>query len=98
MKTLISNYLPNYSSEVVKFRTDGEDVRFKIVSENGNSYYYLTIAIQTRNRNFENVATFGDIPNVTKIQYHWDDEKRIQVAKENIKLAKKYITKVFSEE
>lgn len=98
MRTLIENYLPHYSSEVVKFRTDGENVRFKIVSENGNSYYYLTIAIQTRNRNFENVATFGDIPGVTKIQYHWDDEKRIQVAKENIKLAKKYIIQVFDEE
>lgn len=98
MRTLIENYLPHYSSEVVKFRTDGENVRFKIVSENGNSYYYLTIAIQTRNRNFENVATFGDIPGVTQIQYHWDKEKRIQVAKENIKLAKKYIIQVFGEE
>ena len=98
MRTLIENYLPQHSSEVVKFRTDGENVRFKIVSENGNSYYYLTIAIQTRNRNFENVATFGDIPGVTKIQYHWGDEKRIQAAKENIKLAKKYIIQVFGEE
>jgi hypothetical protein len=98
MRTLIENYLHHYSSEVVKFRTDGEDVRFKIVSENGNSYYYLTIAIQTRNRNFENVATFGDIPGVIRIQYHWDDRERIRLAKENIKLAKEYITKVFGEE
>lgn len=98
METLISNYRPYYSSEVVKFRTDGEDVRFKIVSEVGNSYYYLTIAIQTRNRNFENVAIFGDIPNVSSIHYHWDNEKRIQMTKENIEMAKKYITKVFGEE
>lgn len=98
MRTLISNYLPNYSSEVVLFRTDGELTRFKISSETGYDFYILKISIQTKNRNYECVATKDDIPGVEKIKYNWDEEKRIQLAKENIKLAKKYIIQVFGEE
>lgn len=95
MKTLISNYTPAYSSEIVMFNTDGEDVRFKITSENRNSYFHFHIEIQTRNRDFEKVASNSDIPNLIHIRYHDTDEVRIKYAKDNIKLAKDYIKKAF---
>lgn len=98
MRTLISNYLPSYASEVILFRTDGELTRFKISSETGYDFYILKIEIQTKNRNYECVATKNDIPGVEKIKYNWDEEKRIQLAKENIEMAKRYIIQVFGEE
>ena len=50
MRTLIENYLPHYSSEVVKFRTDGE-CRFKIVITVVDSYHYNLNSDKNRNFN-----------------------------------------------
>lgn len=95
MKTLIENYLPNYSSKVLKVKINGEYVKFKLTCRNYNSGFEFDVYIQTKNMDWSRVAVQYDIPNIKYIQYHWSDIERIEVAKQNIALAEIYIKKVF---
>jgi hypothetical protein len=95
MKKLIENYLPNYSSEVLKVKVNGEEVRFKITSNNYNSGYEFYILMQTKNGDYTKLANGSDIPNLKYIEYHWNKDERIQIAKDNFVLAENYIKKVY---
>ena len=95
MKTLVSNSSPSYCSETVMHRFDGKDTRFKIIVENGNCYFRVKIFIQTLNGDFSLVASEGDIPNLTVIQYHDDNKIRVLEGLKNILKCKSYIKSVF---
>lgn len=97
MEKLIENYLPNYSSEVLKFKVNGEERRFKVTSKNYNSGYEFCIFIQTKNGDYGQLANAYDIPNLKYIHYYWNDDERIQIAKKNFMLAENYIKKVYAD-
>jgi hypothetical protein len=97
MKVLSKSYKVNYCSEYVSHTSkNGEELFFKISMENGNSYSRLYVRLLTKNHQIENViANIDDIEGIKKINYIWDDNKRIDAGKNNIEVAKKWIEKVF---
>lgn len=90
MKVLVSNSSVEYTSETIEY--NGK--KFKIRAENGNSFSYLEIELYTPN-GLSSIACAYDIPNYQKVNYIWDDARRIRVSKENIKAAENYIKKIF---
>lgn len=91
MITLYKNETPDYCSETFLHN----DQKFKIVSKNGNCYYYLYVYIYTQNGNLADIATKEDIKGIIHIDYHDDDEERIEFSLKNIKLAKKYVQAIY---
>lgn len=97
MKVLSTSYKAGYCSEYVSHTAkNGEELLFKIEVENGNCYFYLIVKLFTKNNEINNiVATDSDIENSIGINYIWDNEKRLDVGKKNIEIAKEWIKKVF---
>lgn len=97
MKVLSKSYKAGYCSEYVSHTSkNGEELFFKISMENGNSYSRLYVRLLTKNNEIDNViANIDDIEGIERISYVWDDDRRIDVGKNNIKVAKKWIEKVF---
>lgn len=97
MKVLSKSYKAGYCSEYVSHTSKkGEELFFKISMENGNCYSRLYVRLLTKNNQIENViANIDDIEGIKKINYVWDDGKRIDVGMSNIEVAKKWIKKVF---
>lgn len=92
-KVLIKNEAPEYTSETI---CDVEgNVKFKIVSENGNAYSYLRIYIYTRNGDLAIVANEYDIPDYKAVRYYHSDEERLAGNRANLAAAEKYIKKVW---
>ena len=92
MKRLVKNESVGYSSEVIVF--DGN--KFKIEADNGNSYCHVNIYIFTKNGDLGLIASMGDIPNATYVDYIWDDDRRMLGNTNNIIAAEEYIKKVYS--
>lgn len=97
MKVLSKSYNVGYCSEYISHTSkNGEEMLFKISVENGNSYFYLYVRLLTKNNEMDNVvANANDIEGVEKINFIWDNEKRLDAGKRNIEIAKKWIKKVF---
>lgn len=97
MKVLSTSYKACYCSEYVSHTAkNGEELFFKISVENGNSYFYLYVRLLTKNNVMDNVVAHkNDIEGVSEISFMWGDEKRIELGKENIEVAKKWIEMVF---
>lgn len=97
MKVLSKSYKAGYCSEYVTHTTkNGEELFFKISVENGNSYFRLYVKLLTKNNEIDNVIAHNDdIEGVEKINYIWNDDRRIDAGKSNIEVAKKWIKKVF---
>ena len=91
IKVLIKNESPSYSSESILF--DGN--RYKISSENGNSYSHLRIFRYTQNGDLCQIACEYDIPDYKRVDYIWSDASRIAGNRKNIEAAEEYIKKVF---
>ena len=92
-KVLIQKEAPEYTSETI-YNADG-NMKFKIVSENGNSYSHLRIYIYTHNGDLAIVANEYDIPDYKVVSYFHSDEERLADNRANIIAAKKYIKKVW---
>lgn len=97
MKVLSKSYKASYCSEYVSHTAkNGEELFFKISAENGNSYFYFYVRLLTKNNVMDNVvAHANDIEGVERINYIWDDNRRIEVGKKNIEIAKEWIKQVF---
>ena len=97
MKVLSTSYKACYCSEYVSHTAkNGEELFFKISVENGNSYFYLYVRLLTKNNVMDNVVAHkNDIEGIEHINYIWDNEKRIEVGKKNIEVAKEWVKKVF---
>lgn len=91
MKTLYKNETASYCSETFLHN----DQKFKIVSKNGNCYCYLSVYIYTQNGELAEIATKADLKGIIHIDYHYDDEKRIEFSLKNIELAKKYVQAIY---
>ncbi len=91
MKTLISKEAPNYSAEIVEH--NGE--KFKIVSENGNSYWHVKIFVLTLNKDYQPIANEFEIPNTDKVSYISNPEERIKGNRQNLEACKKFIKTVY---
>lgn len=90
MKTLITSFRPSYCSETIEYNGN----KFKITSQNGNSYFFLTIELYTPN-GLAKVACAEDIQDSQKIDYVWDALQRLSLGKKNLKVAERYIKAVF---
>jgi len=88
----VRNESPSYSSETIVL-VGGE--KYKIVAENGNAYSYLNIYRYTCNGDLGLIACCYDIPNYKRVDYIWDDSRRLAGNKKNIEAAEEYIKKVF---
>ena len=93
MKVLVKNESPKYSSETI--HDVDSNLRFKIVSENGNAYSYLRIYIYTHNGDLAIVANEYDIPDYRRVDYIDNDARRQEGNKKNLIAAEKYIKKVW---
>ena len=88
----VKNESPSYSSETVVL-VGGN--RYKIVAENGNAYSRLNIYRYTRNGDLGQIACCYDIPNYNRVDYFWDDSRRLAGNRKNMEAAEEYIKKVF---
>ena len=97
MKVLSKSYKAGYCSEYVTHTSkNGEELFFKIYMENGNSYSRLFVKMLTKNNEIDNVVAHNDdIEGIERINYIWDEKRRIEYGKNNIEIAKKWIKKVF---
>jgi hypothetical protein len=97
MKVLSQSYKAGYCSEYVSHTAkNGEELFFKISAENGNSYFYFYVRLLTKNNVMDNVVAHkNDIEGIESIAYHWDDNRRIELGKKNIEIAKEWIKQVF---
>lgn len=93
MKVLVKNESPKYSSETI--HDVDSNLRFKIVSENGNAYSHLRIYIYTKNGDIALVANEYDIPDYREVNYIDNDARRQEGNKKNLIAAEKYIKKVW---
>lgn len=93
IKVLVKNESPSYSSESILF--DGN--RYKISSENGNSYSHLRIFRYTQNGDLCQIAGCMDIPNYERVNYISSDDVRLFGNRKNIKAAEEYIKNVFND-
>jgi hypothetical protein len=93
MKVLVKNESAGYSSETIQ--DVDSNLKFKIVSENGNAYSYLRIYIYTNNGDIALVANEYDIPDYREINYIDNDARRQEGNKKNLIAAEKYIKKVW---
>ena len=93
MKVLVKNESAGYSSETIQ--DVDSNLKFKIVSENGNSYSHLRIYIYTRNGDLALVANEYDIPNYNSVSYFHREDERLAGNRANIAAAEKYIKKVW---
>ena len=91
MKTLYKNENPSYCSETFLHN----EQKFKIVSKNGNCYYYLDVYIYTQNGDLAEIACKDDIKDIIHVDYHHDDERRVKYSLRNIKLAKEYVQAIY---
>ena len=92
-KVLIKNEAPEYTSETI---CDVEgNVKFKIVSENGNAYSHLKVYVYTNNGDIACVATEYDIPNYKEVDYIDSAEERLAGNRANLAAAEEYIKKVW---
>jgi hypothetical protein len=88
----VRNESPSYSSETVVL-IGGE--KYKIVAENGNAYSRLNIYRYTKNGDLGLIACCYDIPNYKRVDYIWDDSRRLAGNRKNMEAAEEYIKKVF---
>ena len=88
----VKNESPSYSSETVVL-VGGE--KYKIVAENGNAYSRLNIYRYTCNGDLGQIACCFDIPNYKRVDYIWDDSRRLAGNQKNMEAAEEYIKKVF---
>ena len=101
MKTLSTNYTPQYCVEIVSYESKENGLmKFKLVSENPkHSNYRFGVYVFSKNYTFERVAYFGiemsDIEGIAEISAYKADDVRIKEAKENIEIGKEWIKKVF---
>ena len=97
MKVLSKSYKAGYCSEYVTHTSkNGEELFFKIYMENGNSYSRLFVKMLTKNNEIDNVVAHNDdSEGIERINYIWDEKRRIEYGKNNIEIAKKWIKKVF---
>ena len=91
MTTLAKNTTPSYCSEYISYNGN----KYKIVVRNGNAYFEVFIYRLTNNGDFAVIANVNDIPNITRINYVWDDNRRMECAKENLEKAKEWLKSVF---
>lgn len=95
MKTLVQNFNYNYCSEVVEQHILGEDnIKFKIVAENGNCYSKLTVYILNQN-GLSEIANKHDIPGYQHVDYVDYPDRRLEVSKANVFAAEDWIKTVF---
>ena len=90
IEVLVNNDAPDYSSETIQVKWGS---KYKIVSENGNSYSHLRVYKYTHN-GIDQIACEYDIPDYKRVDYSWDDDKRMKGNMHNILAAEKYILKI----
>jgi len=97
MEVLSKSYKASYCSEYVSHTAkNGEELFFKISAENGNSYFYFYVRLLTKNNVMDNVVAHkNDIEGIEHIAYNCDDNRRIELGKKNIEIAKEWIKQVF---
>lgn len=91
MKTLSLKLDKKWSSEYILYN----GVRYRLRVENDNSYFYANIYRQTQNGDFSLIADKADIEGIKDIKHIWSDNERIECAKQNLELMKKWLKKVF---
>ena len=91
IEVLVKNEAPAYSSETILVKLGS---KYKIVSENGNSYSHLKVYKYTHN-GIDQIACEYDIPDYKRVDYIWSDASRIAGNRKNIEAAEEYIKKVF---
>ena len=91
MKTIIKKESPEYSSEYVEH--NGK--RFRIYSENGNSYCHVSVMVLTLNGNYDCIARRCDIPNTEKINYLWNEKLRLEGNRKNLEACKEFIKSLY---
>lgn len=93
MKVLVKKELPRYSSETILHK----GLKFKIVSENDNSYSHLRLYIYTKNGDLAMIAHEYDINGYKRVDYYNSDEKRLLGNANNIKAAEEYIKAAYAD-
>ena len=91
MKTLYKNESENYCSETFLHN----EQKFKVVSKNGNAYYYLDVYIYTQNGELAEIACKDDIKDVRYISHLCDYVEWVEYSLKNIKLAKEYVQAIY---
>jgi len=91
IKVLVNNESTSYSSESLIVVGSGN--KYKIVAENGNCYSHLKVYKYTHN-GIDLIACEYDIPDYNRVDYIWDDDKRMRGNLNNILAAEKYILKI----
>jgi hypothetical protein len=92
-KVLIKKEAPEHTSETI-YDVEG-NMKFKIVSENGNAYSHLKVYVYTKNGDIACVATEYDIPDYKEVNFIDNDARRQEGNKKNLIAAEKYIKKVW---
>lgn len=92
MKTLSVSQHGNHCSEYFRFN----NVLFKVVVTNGNSYFECNVYKETLNGDFALVACKYDIVGVKHIYYNHNDESKIETAKQNISIAKEWVRVIYT--
>ena len=90
IEVLVNNDSPSYSSESLVVVGGG---KYKIVAENGNSYSHLKVYKYTHN-GIDQIACEYDIPDYKRVDYIYNEAKRMKGNKDNIHAAEKYILKI----
>ena len=90
IEVLVSNSTPSYSSESLAVSSGN---KYKIVAENGNCYSHLKVYKYTHN-GIDQIACEYDIPDYKRVDYSWNDDKRMKGNMHNILAAEKYILKI----
>ena len=91
IKVLVSKESKSYSSETIMYN----DIKLKIVAQNGNCYSHLDINVYTKNGDLGHIANENDIPGYHYVNYVLDDSERLNGNKANIIAAENYIKKIF---
>jgi hypothetical protein len=68
--------------------------RFHISCENGNAYSHLTVKIYTAN-GLAQIAHEFDIQGYQLVRYTENDDKRVKMQEDNIRIAIEYIKLIF---
>ena len=92
---LVSNYTAQYASVTIIKKVDGKDIRFKIRTENGNSYFHAYIEVQTSDYSWKTLYNEQDIVGLTRVEYYADNITRLLLNRKNIDSMINFLNKVY---
>ena len=93
--TLVSNYTAQYASVTIIKKVDGKNVRFKIRTENGNSYFRAYIDVQTSDYSWKTLYNEQDIVGLTRVEYYENNITRLSLNRKNIDIMINFLNKVY---